>query len=394
MERLRLDAGFGKNLGPDTHGPKQRAQPARASPTIGVEEEHFLVDPESRLPGEAGAAVVARAAKTMGDSVCGEFSRSQIELRTSPCQDAADLRRELLALRSAVAVAAAAEGLRLCAAGTPVIGTGGPLAVGDHPRYRAGLEQYRGMMDDFDVCAVHVHTYLPDRELAVLVANHLRPWLPLLVALAANSPFCHGRPTGYAAWRAVIRGRFPCLGPPPYAESLQHYDEVAAAMAETGAMLASDLPFWDIRPNPRLPTIEIRCMDVVADVEDTVALTMLVRALVTTALTLVRTGDCGPRIESELLRAAYWRAARDGWSGDAIDPLTGGIVPTTVLTDRLFGQIGPALEEYGDTAVVEAFRRRLMKRGTGADAQRATLARCGSLEGVVDDLIAATAART
>jgi carboxylate-amine ligase len=71
MERLRLDAGFGKNLGPDPHGPEQHAQPAHASPTIGVEEEHFLVDPESRLPADAAPAVVARAAKTMGDSICG-----------------------------------------------------------------------------------------------------------------------------------------------------------------------------------------------------------------------------------------------------------------------------------------------------------------------------------
>jgi carboxylate-amine ligase len=395
MDRLPVSAGVDDNFGGlDPREPKRHAQPAQASPTIGVEEEHFVVDPKTRLPTGGGPAVVQRAAKTIGDSVCGEFSRSQIELRTSPCRDAAELRRQLLTLRSGVAAAATAEGLRLCASGTPVLGAGELLAVGDHPRYRAGLNQYRSMMDDFVICAVHVHTQLPDRELAVLVTNHLRPWLPLLVALAANSPFYHGRNTGYADWRAVIRGQFPCLGPPPYAESLRHYDEVAAAIAETGAMLASDLPFWDIRPNPRLPTIEIRCMDVVADVEDTVALTVLVRALVTTALAQVHAGDSGPRMNSELLRAAYWRAARDGWSGSAIDPATGGIVPTAVLMDRLLGQVGPALEEHGDTDVVEAFRRRLMLRGTGAEAQRAALARCGSLAGVVDDLIALTAART
>jgi carboxylate-amine ligase len=93
------------------------------------------------------------------------------------------------------------------------------------------------MLDDFSVCAVHVHVHVPDRETAVLAGNHLRPWLPLLVALSANSPFHHGQDTGYADWRSVIRSCFPCLGPPPYAESLKHHEELAAAMAETEAML-------------------------------------------------------------------------------------------------------------------------------------------------------------
>jgi glutamate---cysteine ligase / carboxylate-amine ligase len=395
VQRFRPHRGLGDaarifNL----RGSDQSAESTRTSPTIGVEEEHFVVDPVTRAPAQAGPEVVARAAKTLSDSVCCEFSRSQVELKTQPCGDAAELRQQLRRLRSAVAAAAAAEGLRLCACGTPVVGGGEPVTVGEHPRYRAGLEQFRGMLDDFGVCAAHVHVHLPDRGLAVLVANHLRPWLPTLVALSANSPFCQGRDTGYATWRAVIRGRFPCLGPPPYAESLQHYEEVAAAIAESGAMLESALPFWDIRPNPRFPTIEIRCMDVVTDVDDTVALAMLVRALVTTALAKVQAGDAGPRVCSEVLRAAYWRAARDGWSGCGVDPLTGGVVPTAVLPDRLLGALRPALEEHGDTQVVKDFLRRLEMRGTGADEQRFAAARRGGLAGVVDHLIAVTAART
>jgi carboxylate-amine ligase len=256
------------------------------------------------------------------------------------------------------------------------------------------LDQYRAMLDDFDISAMHVHVHLPERELAVLVANHLRPWLPLLVALSANSPFCDGRDTGYADWRAAIRGRFPCLGPPPYAESLRHHEEIASAIAASGAMLAPDLPFWDIRPNPLFPTIEIRCMDVVADVEDAVALTMLVRAMVTSALARVRAGDPGPRACSELLRSAYWRAARDGWSGSVIDPVIGEVVPAAVLTRRLLDEVGPTLEQFGDTQVVTELLRRLTARGGGAERQRAASAAAGTLTGVVDDLIALTAGRT
>jgi carboxylate-amine ligase len=359
-------------------------------PTVGVEEEFLLVDPHTGHTQPAAAAVVAGAEEDLGDQVCGEFTRNQIEVRTSPCTDAGQLRDELARLRTAVAGAAMAEGLRLCASGTPVVGAE-PSSVADHPRYRAGVAQYRTMLDDFMVCSTHVHVYLPDRELAVRVSNHLRPWLPLLIAVSANSPFHQGIDTGYADWRAVIRSRFPCLGPPPYAESLRHHDELAAAIADSGAMLNVATPFWDIRQNPKLPTLEVRSMDVVADVDDTVALAMLVRALVAVSTDKVLAGDPGPQPASEVLRAAYWRAARDGWPGCGVDALSGEILPTSVQMARLVDHVEPALRRHGDSATVHALMDRLVHRGTGADLQRDSLARCGSLVGVVDDLVRLTA---
>jgi len=364
---------------------------ASDAPTMGVEEEFFLIDPATRAPQPAGAGVVARAASDLGDQISGEFGRCQVEVKTRPCIDTERLRFELARLRTTAAAAAAAEGVRLCASGTPVLSGCGPPAVGDHPRYRAGVAQYRGMLDDFLVCSLHVHVHLPDRELAVRVGNHLRPWLPLLVAVSANSPFHQGSDTGYADWRAIIRSRFPCLGPPPYAESLSHHEELATAVADSGAMLDAVTPFWDIRPNPRLPTVEIRSMDVVTDVDDSVALAALVRALVVTVTAKALAGDPGPRSSSEVLRAAYWRAARDGWSGCGVDPLTGQILPTSAQTARLLDYVGSALQRHGDTEAVHKFEGRLTARGAGAELQRVSLTRHGKLAGVVDDLVSLTA---
>jgi glutamate---cysteine ligase / carboxylate-amine ligase len=359
--------------------------------TIGVEEEFFLIDPVDRRPQPAADAVLARAAPDLGDLIAGEFTRYQVEVKTPPCQDAAQLRDELARGRTVAAHAVAEEGLRLCASGTPVLGPSGPAAVGDHPRYRAGVAQYRAMLDDFMVCSLHVHVHLPDRELAVRVGNHLRPWLPLLLALSANSPFHYDVDTGYADWRAVIRSRFPCLGPPPYAESLGHHEELAAAIADSGAMLDATIPFWDIRPNPHVPTLEIRSMDVVADIDDTVALAVLVRALVATSAATALAGVPGPRPSSELLRAAYWRAARDGWPGCGVDALTGQVLPASVQAARLLDHVGPALRRTGDTETVHEFLARLAARGTGAELQRASLNRCGALVGVIDDVVTLTA---
>jgi glutamate---cysteine ligase / carboxylate-amine ligase len=162
-------------------------------------------------------------------------------------------------------------------------------------------------------------------------------------------------------------------------------------MTESEAMLDADTPYWDIRANSKFSTLEIRSMDVNADLDDAVALAVIVRALVTESAARVLAGDPGPRPCSELLRAAYWRAARDGWSGSGVDAVTAQIVPMHLQADRLIEHVKPALHDYGDTEIVRAFRERLTMRGNGADRQRATAARRGTLTAVVDELAALTA---
>ena len=134
-------------------------------------------------------------------------------------------------------------------------------------------------------------------------------------------------------------------------------------------------------------------MDVTTDVDDAVAVAVLIRALVTTATTLAIAGDPGPRISAEVLRSAYWRAARDGWCGNGVDAITGHILPTAAQLENLVAHVGAALEAAGDTSVVDALLDRLHARGTGAEMQRASARRRGSLTDVVDDLTATTARR-
>ncbi|MEV2255578.1 YbdK family carboxylate-amine ligase [Streptomyces sp. NPDC050147] len=360
-------------------------------PTIGVEEEFFLVDPHTRFLVPAGPAVAERAAEEVGDLVTEEFALCQVEGRTSPCRSTGELRGDLERVRGALVTAARAQGADLCASGTAVMQEAGPVLVADHPRYQAGQMQYRSMMDDFAISALHVHVHLPDRELAVWTANHLRPWLPLLIALSANSPFHRGSDTGYASWRSIIRSRFPCLGPPPYAATLEEHEQLAVTIAQTEAMLDAGTPFWDLRPNPRLPTLEIRAMDVLQDLDDTVAVAVLLRALTVTAAARAKCGDPGPVWEGEVLRAACWRAARDGWSGKGFDPVTGQYRPVAALAENVLAFLRPALEEAGDLGEVVALFDRLSRRGDGAARQRAWAAGGAGPRAVVDRLVLATA---
>ncbi|MFG2718507.1 glutamate--cysteine ligase [Streptomyces sp. NPDC048416] len=360
-------------------------------PTIGVEEEFFLVDPRTRSVVSGGPAVTARARAEVGDLAEGEFAQCQVEGRTPPCRTAGELRRALRRVREALVSAADAEGYALCASGTPVLGDASAARVGSHPRYQAGRDQYRAMMDDFTISALHVHVHLPDRELAVLTGNHVRPWLPFFIALSANSPFHQGRDTGYASWRSVIRSRFPCLGPPPYAQSLREHDRLAQVIADTEAMLEPDMPFWDLRPNPNWPTLEIRSMDVLQDVDDTVAVAVLLRALVVTAAEQAVGGDPGPRWSGEVLRAACWRAARDGWDGGGFDALTGQVKQMPGVAAALVEHVRPVLERHGDLSEVTTLFARMAARGDGARRQRAWNKREGGPTAVVDRLVLRTA---
>ncbi|MEV7013624.1 glutamate--cysteine ligase [Streptosporangium sp. NPDC051022] len=365
-----------------------------SGPLFGVEEEFLVVDPVTRSAVPQAAAVVRRARERLDARVCGEITKLQLETKTDPCRTLTDLHRQLVGARAVLDAAATAEGLRVMASGTPVLGRVIPPPITEGPRQDRGTATFRGLHDELSICAMHVHVELPERDRAVLVSNHLRPHLPVLIALAANSPYWAERDTGYASWRTLVWNRWPVAGPPPYFTSAAHYDEFVANLQEAGALVDSGTIFWDIRPSAHQPTLEIRAADVPITAEESALLAALVRALVVTSLAAVDRGDPGPVVSADLMRVAYWRAARDGMGGHGIDVRTGQAVPAAELAERLLGEARPALEEHGDLDRVTGWLRRLIDDGDGATRQRRAAAGNGGLSGAVDHLIERTAPLT
>jgi glutamate---cysteine ligase / carboxylate-amine ligase len=359
-------------------------------PTVGVEEEYLVVDPATREVVPRAAEVIARAALELGDRTNPEITRYQVEAKTPPCADLAYLGARLRDMRATVAASARAHGLAIVASGTPVLGAAMPPLITDDPRYEVGLATYRSLHDDQAICAGHVHVHLPDREAAVLVSNHLRSWLPVLVAMTANSPLRAGRDTGYASRRTLCWSKWPVAGPPPYFASLADHDAIVARLTEAGVLVDPGTIFWDVRPSSRLPTLEVRVTDVPATTGESALLAALVRALVVTALARVGAGDPGPHLSAELLRAAYWQAARDGLEGDGICPVTGRRQPAGDLLDALVRHCLPALDQTGDLPAVTEQVAWLRAHGTGAARQRAALAVRGRPADVVDFLVEQT----
>lgn len=235
------------------------------------------------------------------------------------------------------------------------------------------------------MCGCHVHVGVDDVEQAVQVINHLRPWLPTLLALTANSPISAGLDTGYASWRYILFGRWPSAGPPPYFESADAYAHAVGSMLETGIILDPHMVYWDARVSDHLPTVEIRISDVPATVRETMTFATLVHALVTTAIRAIERGEPAPKVDHELLRAACWRAARDGLGGRALDLDAVRLVPAHQAIRRLLDHTAQTLAHFGELNEVTASLDIMLEHGNGAIVQRRTLARRSKVTDVIDE---------
>lgn len=253
--------------------------------------------------------------------------------------------------------------------------------ITDTPRYHQIADRFGMIAYEQGISGCHVHVEVPDRDTAVRVCTHLRLWLPMLLALSANSAIYRCTDTGYASWRSVLWGRWPSSGPPPHLQSADEYDALLAAMQQSGAMLDDGMVYWDARPSAKFPTVEIRVADVPATAAETVLLAVLARASVMTALRAIEVGKQMPFIAEPLLRALYWRFARDGLEGQ-----------TPQALDSFIDELRPALIDAGDYEFARDELTRIRAAGNGAMRQRRAWSRNGDIQDVLTESAALTVA--
>ncbi|MGW1108539.1 carboxylate-amine ligase [Streptomyces sp. NPDC002540] len=353
--------------------------------TLGIEEEYLLLDADTGLP-VARAAQVRRAARLHPSLKRGEVQRellqAQLEISTPVCGDLEEVGGHLLRMRLALGEAAQQEGCRLAACGAAPFTDRLPVPVTDTARYRAMHADTRLLTDQQLIVGMHVHLGIPDRSVGVTVMNGLRAWLPLLIALAANSPLCQNTDTGFASWRTLVFGRWPVSGPPPSFADADDYDRRTRALVEGGLIRDIGQVYWHIRLSEHFPTIEIRAMDVQLRPDEAVMLAGVVRALATRALTDADTGQTPPAVAQEVLAAAVWHSARHGSRGTVYDPLSGHLTQVSdaaaTLLDHLDPVIGKSTERRHITPVLE----RLLREGNGA-ARQLRLLRTAGRDGLV-----------
>ena len=325
-------------------------------------------------------------------SYADEYRLSMLESRTRVCHDLSGLRADIGTLRLGLVSAAAESGHRIVAAGTVPLADWRTQVVNPYPRFLQVARNYARLADEHVVCGCHVHVGLADRDVVVQVMNRVRPWLPVLLALSASSPFWMGESTGYASYRSMVFERWPLAGLPPLFDSFEAYERAVQELIEVEVAVDVRQAFWDVRPGITHPTIEFRIADSCPSVDDTILQAGLCRALVRTCLDDLEGKRAVADHRPELLRAARWRAARFGLGDRLLDPVTGSLLPAAEVVARLVDHVGEALDEAGDRDEIAMLAEQALDRGTSARRQEEKMAETGDLAAVVDLLIEETAA--
>ena len=225
--------------------------------SLGVEEELFLVDPNTGQLRNGIASLFERIEEPARGEVAREVHACQVELITDVCTDVAEAIEVLAGLRRAV-----------LAAGVGIVGSGTHPTAGEGDAEFTDKERYRLIRDLLGdalatpVAALHVHVGMPDAETAIRAFNGLRRHLPLLEALGANSPFRHGRDTGLASAREITLRAWPRPGAP---RAMSDYADFAASTSgspRSPACPTTRFTGGSCGPDPRLGTVELRALDV------------------------------------------------------------------------------------------------------------------------------------
>jgi glutamate---cysteine ligase / carboxylate-amine ligase len=347
-----------------------------AEPTVGLEEELMLLDPETLdLAPRAPEALAL-----FGDDPRFklELPAAQFEIVTAPHRTVGDAARELVAARRALADGLAGR-MRVAAAGAHPFAAGlGPLNPG--PRYDAIGAEYASVARRQLVFGLHVHVAIAGAERALAVYNALRSYLPLLAALAANAPFYEGRDSGLASVRSRIASLLPRQGVPPPLDSWEAY---AAALRWAGI----DDPrqwWWELRPHPMFGTVEVRVPDTQTTAGDTAAVAAVAHALAARLAARHDAGEALPVAESWRIDENRWAACRHGVEGAMADLATGERRSTRERLAALLDDLAPEAARLGCAA--ELARASEMVERNGAMRQREIAAGCG-LRGLVARLV-------
>ncbi len=317
--------------------------------SLGVEEEVLILDGGSHalVPG-----VEALVGWAEGRSLPGvlkmELLASMVELATDVCGSPQEARDSLVALREAAAEAAREHGLRIAASATHPFSIPQQQDIAPDPRYREFVE-YAGVSARRQaVCGLHVHVGMPGPEECMRALEGVLPWLPLLLALSANSPYLAGEETGLASARAEVLALLPRAAAPPVFGSYADWEAFVERFVRLGLADGYTRFWWDARPHPAFGTLEIRSPDQPTSVELTGAFVALLQALCATVLE-------GPAPEPAS-RGDYaqnrWAALRFGPRAELIHPDGGRLVEVGELTHELLELIGPAVRELGSVELL------------------------------------------
>jgi carboxylate-amine ligase len=343
----------------------------RSTPfSLGIEEEFQLLSPDSY-------ELVPRfdeIAEAAGDErVRRELMTSVLEAATGIHERVADALDEVRAIRALLRDAASGRGALIASAGTHPFSRWEHQEITDTPRYQGVVEKLRWVAERVAIFGLHVHVGIESADTAVKIATGLRTWLPELLALSANSPYWQGRDTGLASTRSQVFDTMPRSGLPPRLESFAEFERLVERGAAAGFFPDYTYVWWDVRPHPKLGTIELRVCDAQTRLESVAGIAAFTQSL---ALTLAESPT--PAQPRTLIAENKWRAARYGLDAQLVDLAHDRERPAREAVRELLERAAPAAQRLGCAGELEEIEA-LLERGGGADEQRHLHDRDGGL---------------
>ncbi len=324
--------------------------------SLGVEEELMIVDERSL---DQVAAVDKILAGVDGLELPGalktELFASVFETTTRVCADAEEVEAALRVLRRAAASAAAAEGLAIAAAGTHPFARAEEQAIVDEERYTS-FERYAGIsVRRQGVQGLHVHVGMSSGDACWNCLESILPWLPVVLALSANSPWQNGERTGMASNRAPVLTQLPRAAGPPAFASYAEWEAWVERLVRLGVTQDYTRIWWDVRPHPRFGTLEVRMPDQPTDAGLSAAFAALVQALCAAAADSAL--PSASRLLADRGRGDYaqnrWAAAHFGPRAELLHPDGASVASAAELGGDLLECVRPFAARLGSDRLLD-----------------------------------------
>jgi carboxylate-amine ligase len=353
--------------------------------TIGIEEELMLLEENGLGLAQEIETVLESVPPDLEGQVKPELMQSVLEIATKPCPDVRTAGEELRVLRHAVTEITESHGMRLGAAATHPFALFEDQEIVDRPRYHQIINELQYVARQELIFGTHIHVGIEGADRAIYVADGIRRYLPLLLALSANSPFWRGKSTGMMSTRTAIFRAFPRSGIPPHYGTWEIFSNRVELMMRAGAIDDYTYLWFDVRPHPNLGTVETRVFDQMTRVEHTISMAALVASIAHRLCALFDEGEPLVEYPTELVDDNKVRAALRGVDGKLIDFRRGERATAPEMAHKLIDLVADHADELGCRAEVEGIAD-LLQTGTGAHRQLELYERTGDMHALVTEI--------
>ena len=328
--------------------------------SLGIEEEFYVVDAEGRpTSGTDELVYESEPPEILDGRLDHELFKCIVETQTPTLSGMGEVESAVAEVREALLTHAESEGFGIAAAGLHPDANWRELDHAEKPRYRAQLDRIQYPQHRNTTAGLHVHVGVDDADKATWVANELRWYCPVILALSANSPYWCGFDTGLESARAKIFENLPNTGIPTRFTDFEDYMSLERRLVETGSVDDRGELWYDVRPHSGHGTVEVRSPDAQADPEAVHAFVEFVHALVVDLAERYEDGETLECPRREVLDENKWRAIRHGHDAsfvrrDGSDTIS----------------LGAVVEREAERLDIDGIRR-VFERDSGATRQRA-----------------------